>query len=422
MLHKNFRRRWPRLSASLVAAAVLRIVALTAQAADKTEPEIVLLYGINEIFPSALISVTDQSKFPRAVRDQRGDPRGLISVMVTAPKDNCPVKITLAATEVFGESSISVILPKQGERYRIAPYLVLDHAKIMRLKHPIPAEVLRAKVELGDSGSSSATRSVRIHAINDCLISTRFGTDVMVTSPLAAAFVNENNPELPARIIRHALDHHISRFIGYAGGPNVVESEVKAIYRSLQDMGFKYAAMTQASVESGQGAGTFSQWIRLSSDSIRSDQANCIDGTVILASVLTRLRLRVVFFISPSHAFLGVWLKPTDPTLASVLVIETTMLGTHEFLDAKKTGTDALNAELAKDPRTTGRPWSDLRSREFAVIPSSPAGGPGVKIHPKPPALFVVDIQDARLKYGIQPVPELMPGSRWVIPLPSGPR
>jgi hypothetical protein len=295
----------------------------------------------------------------------------------------------------------------------------------MRLKHPIPSEVLRARIEFAGDPPLTITRRVRIHAINDCLMGARFSNKWIDASYLGAAFVNENNPELPARVIRYALDHHIDRFVGYEGGAETVAKEVEAIYRSMQDMGFKYAAMLRSSVGSEkESRAVNSQWIRLSSDSIRSEQANCIDGTVILAAVLTRLRLRVVLFILPyEHAFMGVWRSPDDRTLASVLAIETTRLGSADFAVATSEGHSSL-ARYVKDlaqARSEGvRPLSDLKPSDLAELRSKDGLDRSKFIDL--PKLYVVDIQDARLHRGIQPVAELMPGSRWVIPLPSVPR
>lgn len=387
------------------------------RAAD-APPRLELLYGENEIFPSALISVTDQSPFPPRV-PQLGDPTGLVSVVLTAPRDDCPVKITLAATEVFNESAISLTLPKAGTLYRIAPYLLLDHARIMRLKHPIPAEVLRARIEL-DGRIETATRRVSIHALNDCLLGARFGNKAIDASYLGAAFVNENNPEVPARVIRHALDRgYVERFVGYAGGPAVVEREVEAVYLALKDLGFKFSATTRASLAS---TSTGTQWIRLSSDSIRSDQANCIDGTVIFASVLTALRLRVVMFVMPfKHAFLGVYRDAQSQSLDAVLVIETIRVGTDPFKDAVKAGRGLLDDQLGLLARMKGgkvRALSELRPSDLASI-ASDAPLDRTKLVDLP-TLYVVDIPDARLNRGIQPVAELMPGSRWR--LPTAPR
>lgn len=421
---------WPVLG--LIARATLLVgwIVGGAVAAAGPQPRIEFLYGDGEIYPSALVSVTEHSAFPPRLTYQRGDPAGLLAVVLTAPRDDCPVKVTFAATEVFDESSITVTLLRKGELYRVAPYLVLNHAKILQLKHPIPAEVLRATVEI-DGRPVTVTRRVRIHAINDCLMGARFAHKVIDASYLGAAYVNENNPEIPAAVIRRALahgvqkhghdrageravrDHGVDRFIGYDGGPATVEREVEAIYHALQDMGFKYAAMLRPSMASDH---TASQWIRLSSDSIRSDQANCIDGTIILASVLTRLRLRVVLFILPyQHALMGVYLNPNDQTLDSVLVIETTKLGSDPFAVAKRAGASLLAGHVSALGRRFGGPvraLAELRPADLEAVRHQ-EGLDRTKIIDAV-SLYVVDIQDARLNRGIQPVPELMPGSRWV--------
>ena len=216
-----------------------------------------LLYGKDEIFPSVLASLTDRAPFPPAdiVPSQLGDPKGLVAIRLVAPHDNCRVRVELSKTRLFHASSIELELPHGGKTYRVAPYLRLDHDSLLDIRHPIAGEQLTASVTI-DGKTETQERTVRVHAINDCLTSIEVDGRIHEVAYLAAAYANEFNPEIMARISQHALkNHYATVFDGYeAGSVEQVRTQVAAIYQSLHDMGLKYSTIYQASMTSGKPA------------------------------------------------------------------------------------------------------------------------------------------------------------------------
>ena len=73
------------------------------------------------------------------------------------------------------------------------------------------------------------------------------------------------------------------------------------------------------------------QRVRLPSESLTGGQANCIDGTVLMASLLEGFSLNPAIVVIPGHAFLG-W--ETWPNSHVWRYLETTMIGTNNFQEA----------------------------------------------------------------------------------------
>jgi hypothetical protein len=53
-------------------------------------------------------------------------------------------------------------------------------------------------------------------------------------------------------------------------------------------------------------------------------QANCVDGSVLLASALRKIGIEVFLFVTPNHCYIGFF---TDPRREHMVGLETTLLG-----------------------------------------------------------------------------------------------
>jgi hypothetical protein len=63
--------------------------------------------------------------------------------------------------------------------------------------------------------------------------------------------------------------------------------------------------------------------VRTIEDALQSKQANCVDGTVLMASILYRMGIKPVIMVTPSHCFLGYGI---DAAQTGICFLETTML------------------------------------------------------------------------------------------------
>jgi hypothetical protein len=121
---------------------------------------------------------------------------------------------------------------------------------------------------------------------------------------------------------------------GYQGAPDVVPRQVEALYNALKAAGITYVDST---IDFGAGPGLPTQRTRLPRESLRHRIANCIDGTVLFASLLESASLHAGIVLVPGHAFVA-WEKWPDSDEWDYL--ETTMIGTDDFAAANARGRD----------------------------------------------------------------------------------
>ena len=123
------------------------------------------------------------------------------------------------------------------------------------------------------------------------------------TGQFFAAYVNEDNPQID-RLLREALDSRIvNRFWGYQSkSVDLVDKQVYALWYVLQKRGFKYSSISNSSLSSNV---VFTQRVRTFDDALLSAQINCVDGSVLFASLLKAINLNPVLVRVPGHMFVG---------------------------------------------------------------------------------------------------------------------
>lgn len=143
------------------------------------------------------------------------------------------------------------------------------------------------------------------------------------------AFVTPNAPAV-MEFLRIAADRHPDKMlVGYQGEQSGVEPQVKAIFDALKsDAGITYVnSLIAFSPEEGAA----NQRVRLPRESLEHREANCIDGTVLVASLLEGISLNPAIILIPGHAFVA-WEGWQDSNEWHYL--ETTMIGSHSFEEA----------------------------------------------------------------------------------------
>ena len=113
-------------------------------------------------------------------------------------------------------------------------------------------------------------------------------------------------------------------------------SQVRAIYRALQEQGVSY-------VKSSSTLGGNREWserVRSPHESLRQNSANCIDGVLMYASLFENLGMEPVVVLVPGHAYAGVRLAPGSDRF---LYLETAYTGRASF----EAATSAAERKLA---------------------------------------------------------------------------
>jgi len=314
-----------------------------------------------------IISVTEDELFPSmiyatAMMDEDvyepdpeilGDPNGLIGIAIDSPGDGSELVIEVAGSEFIRPSKDSIELPETGVTYYVYPTLKYDYANLLNIRQPTPEEVTMTVSVNGESWGEE-TRRFMVRSINDCpfIALDEEGTPYSIAW-MFAAYVNENHPAVDGILGKALKADRVEAFAGYQGDADAVLTEIEAIWETLQEAGFRYSNITQASIESDQVA---SQHVRLIGDALKTSQANCVEGSVLFASILRKLDMDPFLILVPGHMLVGVYL---DEEGDEFVCIETTMLGNATLEEAIESGNatyekyeeafddeDALQAEI----------------------------------------------------------------------------
>lgn len=276
-----------------------------------------------QLFPSYLIATATVRPGDKETQNGAvlGDRRGVIGIEVTAPSDDCPITITVSGEPAFGPSTFSGTLPAEGKTYRIYPRIQYDYAALAQNKQSVPLAV-KFSVQLGDEDAEEETVTATLRSINDCPFTIGLGKDALDVSFTFAAYVNEQHPFVE-KILREALDGDIvDSFTGYqSGDPQEVYRQAYALWDALSRRDVRYADIT---VMAAENRIVSSQHVRLIDESINNAQANCVDGSVLLASLLRKIGIEPVLVFVPRHCFMGFYL---DAQGSKIAFLETTLLG-----------------------------------------------------------------------------------------------
>jgi hypothetical protein len=166
---------------------------------------------------------------------------------------------------------------------------------------------------------------IRVRSVND--VPFYVGSDLTGESQdlsgIFAGFVNESHPAVQ-QILQEALGlKAVQRFVGYTGNPADTSLQAFAIWYALQRKRVRYSNVTTPSAASPSGK-VYSQAVRFIDESIDSQQANCVDGSVLFASVLYKIGIHPILVRMPDHMFVGYWLNEEH---SAYEFLETTLLG-----------------------------------------------------------------------------------------------
>jgi hypothetical protein len=203
------------------------------------------------------------------------------------------------------------------------------------------------------------TVAVDVHSLNDCLFAVlNDDGDVELDANWNfAAYVNENHPWVD-EVLRDALDTKVvDSFDGYQSeDPEQVIMQIYAVWNVMQRRGIKYSSITTTASESDT---VLSQHVRLFDESINAHQANCADGSVMLAAVLRKIGLDTYLVTVPGHMYLAVNLAEGDDS--TMIGIETTMMGQDSLKDFDELG------DVSKKQREKLKNQASFKTFEAAV-------------------------------------------------------
>jgi hypothetical protein len=87
------------------------------------------------------------------------------------------------------------------------------------------------------------------------------------------------------------------------------------------------------------------QRTRLPAEVLASTNAQCLEGTLLFATLLESIGIKPIIVVVPGHAFVGWKTVAADGTGGKPLFLETTMVGNADFKAAVKVATARVQSE-----------------------------------------------------------------------------
>lgn len=289
------------------------------------------LYG--NVFPSVIVStaMTDKQTIVKNDTNVLGNSKNPFAIRIYNKIINNRIRIEIEESEFFYRSVFEVMVPEMNKTYIIYPDIPWKYEALKRNRQSRPF-TLNVSLHSGAVAKSYKSRTLSMRSINECLLGYKdLKSDYHSTSYFYAAYVNEEDPVID-EILREALETKIVRnFVGYQfNRPERVKKEVFAIWYALQKRGFKYSSLTNTSLSSQS---LFTQRVRMIDDSFRAHQLNCVDGCVLMASILKGVGIDPILVRIPGHMFLGFYL---DRQHKRVAFLETTAIGGVDVVNKEK--------------------------------------------------------------------------------------
>lgn len=290
-----------------------------------------------QIFPAMIISMANykgdtSEPFMNAVKSSA------LGFRFNSNNSNIPLKWEIESVDKsFFDKVSGEFMYEKGETY-FMPSIPWNFATLANQTSSTPINII---YRLLDEDGNKVERNVSffLRSINDCI----FQYQDQKFDFLFSAFIQEQHPEID-KILREALDTKFVNSIAVYQGKKDVNLKtimtVAAIWKVLHDRGFQYSSLTTTSTESNK---IYSQSVRTLDNALKTNQANCVDGTIVFASILRATGISTTLVLTHDHCFLG--FKPS-PNATSLIYLETTWLSKSEFIDKAKTKVQKDDAYL----------------------------------------------------------------------------
>lgn len=294
-----------------------------------------------QLFPSVILSTALSSKINEMTWEYNsiGNNKSFLgcNIFILTSSENLyeiPVRLEIEGERYISKSVLEAIIDPNNY-YKLYPDIVFNYSLIEGIIQP-NLENITYRIYCFNNLEREFTKTIQFRSINEVpFLYMQDNGNIIDISFLFAAFVNEDNPIID-QLLKEALDVGIisvingtrrndNSFSGYQKDSNGVVDQVFAVWNVLQRRGIKYSSITTTSSAETR---LRSQYVRNLTDTLNSNQANCVDGSVLFASVLRKIGIDTFLVLVPGHMMVGFWddRSHTDP-----YVIETTMLGNTDL-------------------------------------------------------------------------------------------
>lgn len=369
----------------------------------------------HQLFPSLIIATA--SVRPVEPEDQEaekpdpymlGERFGLVGVSVKNSAENTKIKVTVKENDLMAASSWSGELPEAGKDYFIAPKVNYKFDRLRQTTQQVPMNVT-FEVEIDGEPAGEKYETLQIRSINDCPFAVANSEETLndenfiagnaALGWMFAAYVNENHPLLD-KILQEALETKIvSAFKVTTHEHDETLRQVFALWSSLQKRGLQYSSTTATP---GGSETVQSQFVRFVDQSLANTQANCVDGSVLFASLLRKISIEPFLVTIPGHMYVGFYLGAGK---SQFIGLETTVLGLADVPDEKKPGDPPALTSLHDKLDATVKSRRDWKTFAKAIqVGTEDLTKNKEKFAGEDPAYQWIDVAEARSQ-GIMPIP-----------------
>ena len=369
----------------------------------------------HQLFPSLIIATA--SVRPIEPEDEEaaqpdpyllGERFGLVGVSIKAPAANTKVKVTVKENELMSATSWSGELPEEGKDYFIAPKVNYKFDPLRQVTQQKPLNVA-FEVEVDGESSGEQHETLQVRSINDCPFAVANSEETLNDENyiagsaelgwMFAAYVNENHPMLD-KILQEALETKIvSAFKVTTHEHDETLRQVFALWSALQKRGLQYSSTTTTP---GGSETVQSQFVRFVDQSLTNTQANCVDGSVLFASLLRKISIEPFLVTVPGHMYVGFYLGAGK---SQFIALETTLIGVADVADEKKPGDPAALAALRDKLDAAVRTRRDWKTFAKAVqVGTEDLTKNKPKLDAADANFQWIDLAEARSE-GIMPIP-----------------
>lgn len=337
------------------------------------------------IYPSLILATAtikdDGSPDDPTDATHYGDPMATLGVLLRNVRKDDKITVEVSADAVIKPSKVSFTVKASEVLVTAAPKVKFDFEALGRVTQTRPVNVT-FKVTRNGKAEDDIDDVLSLRQINDCPYAVISPTpkkngkspqELQDIRFMFAAYVNENHPQVD-QILKEAKATGLCRsFAGYQVSEKEVFEQVNAIWVALQRRGITYSSITNTTPSKG----VYAQHVRFLDESINMTQANCVDGSVLMASILKKIEIKTCLVLVPGHCYLAFYSQ--DPEKGGKLYgLETTQLGLKSPL------AQAMQYATADAEKSLQRNWTKFQQEGSGYI--------------------LVDLNEAR-EAGIMPIP-----------------
>lgn len=272
--------------------------------------------------------------YMQLINNQFADAPECVSISIPKESEGAHFKLTVEGNEFINptvvEETITTDMIK-NEDY--APNLNWKQDALVNASTPGFFN-LNAVLEINDKVVQRFNKRIKYHSINDCVYFVT-GTEVgdIDLKPMFSIYVNEDNPNIDKILTQCIALGKNRQFVGNQWSKDDVIKQMWWVWQYFSMRGTTYSSITTNSsnvVESADGSKIYNQSVRFFDQCYNEKQANCVDGSCLLASIYRKIDLDVALVLVPGHCFLAV--RPLTSDVKgqeddNVIFLETTLMG-----------------------------------------------------------------------------------------------